>query len=76
VSVKHRKRAWQTKELLRKEPCAKVRMTRSGLAGLVSLQLCSFAGGVICTKIMVAGPTAGQFLLICCTQLYIPDGHN
>jgi hypothetical protein len=29
----------------------------------------NFAGGVICTKIMMAGPTASQFQLICCTQL-------
>jgi hypothetical protein len=44
VSVKDRKRAWQTKELLRKEPCAKVRMTifatGPALQELVSLQLC------------------------------------
>jgi len=32
-------------------------------------QLCRFAGGLICTKIMMAAPTAGRFWLICCTQL-------
>jgi len=31
----------------------------------VSLKLCRFAGGIIWTKIMMAGPTAGQFPLIC-----------
>jgi hypothetical protein len=29
---------------------------------------CRLAGGVICTKIMMAGPSAGQFPLICCKQ--------
>jgi len=70
-SVLQGNRAWQRKELVRKEPYAKVHMTifaaGPSLQELVSLELRRFAWGVICTKIMMAEPTAGQFPLICCT---------